>query len=165
MKQKLPILKASIFYLFSFFFLVKLPAQSLQLNGKIIDSTSQQPVAGATITAGKQTVTSDAEGNFTVNANKGANVTISYVGYASRTVIADGDFLSIQIAPSAQQLSDVVVTALGIKKETKKIGYAVQQVEGEDLVKARDQNPVTGLVGKVAGLSVGPSAELLRKPR
>ncbi len=58
----------------------------------------------------------------------------------------------------------MVVTALGIKKEVKKIGYAVQEVKGEDLIKARDQNPITGLTGKVAGLSVGPSAELLRKP-
>jgi TonB-dependent SusC/RagA subfamily outer membrane receptor len=51
-----------------------------------------------------------------------------------------------------------------VKKEIKKIGYAVQEVKGEDLVKARDQNPISGLIGKVAGLSVGPSAELLRKP-
>ncbi len=61
-------------------------------------------------------------------------------------------------------MSEVVVTALGIKKEIKRIGYSVQEVKGEDLVKARDQNPISGLTGKVAGLSVGPSAELLRKP-
>src|SRR4029078_6486298 len=61
-------------------------------------------------------------------------------------------------------LSEVVVTALGVKKELKKIGYSLQEIKGEELVKARDPNPVTGLTGKIAGLSVGPSAEMLRKP-
>src|SRR4029078_11585950 len=54
--------------------------------------------------------------------------------------------------------------ARGVKKEFKRLGYAVQEVKGDILVKARDQNPITGLTGKVAGLSVGASAELLRKP-
>ena len=71
---------------------------------------------------------------------------------------------NISLASNAKNLSEVVVTALGVKKELKKIGYSVQEIKGEELVKARDQNPVTGLTGKIAGLSVGPSAELLRKP-
>ena len=71
---------------------------------------------------------------------------------------------TISLNSNTKNLSEVVVTALGVKKETKRIGYAVQEVKGEDIVKARDQNPITGLTGKVAGLSVGPSAELLRKP-
>src|SRR6202022_2054264 len=72
--------------------------------------------------------------------------------------------LLIRLKERNSELNEVVVTALGIRKEGKKIGYAVQEVKGEELVKARDANPVTGLIGKVAGLSVGPSAELLGTP-
>jgi hypothetical protein len=58
----------------------------------------------------------------------------------------------------------VVVTALGVRKETKKIGYSVQEVKGGELIKAREPNPINGLVGKVAGLTVGASAEMLQGP-
>jgi len=119
----------------------------------------------ATVSSGSKTVISDADGNFTMSTEKGKRVSASFVGYNLQTfTITDDAFLTIRLSNSSQQLSDVVVTALGVKKEVKRVGYAVQQVSGEDLVKARDANPVTGLQGKVAGLSVGPSAELLRKP-
>jgi len=72
--------------------------------------------------------------------------------------------LLIRLKERNSELNEVVVTALGVRKEVKKIGYAVQEVKGEDLIKARDANPTTGLTGKVAGLSVGASAELLGTP-
>ncbi|MFL9483628.1 SusC/RagA family TonB-linked outer membrane protein [Chitinophagaceae bacterium LWZ2-11] len=77
---------------------------------------------------------------------------------------AETNTILIRLKQKVNEINEVVVTALGVKKETKKIGYAVQEVKGEDLVKARDANPVTGLTGKVAGLSVGASAELLGTP-
>jgi TonB-linked SusC/RagA family outer membrane protein len=161
LRKKITIIGCLLFSLF----ISTINAQTVQLHGKIIDSSTQQPVMSATVSSGKQTTLSDAEGNFTVNADKGQNLTASFVGYVSQTIAVNDDgFITIKLSSSSQQLSDVVVTALGIKKETKKLGYAVQEVKGEDLVKARDQNPITGLTGKVAGLSVGPSAELLRKP-
>ncbi|MBO9727991.1 MAG: SusC/RagA family TonB-linked outer membrane protein [Chitinophaga sp.] len=72
--------------------------------------------------------------------------------------------LLMRLQEDTKALSEVVVTALGVKKEIKKIGYAVQEVKGADLVKARDANPVTGLTGKVAGLSVAANAEMLGTP-
>jgi TonB-linked SusC/RagA family outer membrane protein len=151
--------------LFSSFLFLNLNAQTVLLHGKIIDSATQQPVMSATVNSGKQIVLSDAGGNFTLNADKGKDLTVSFIGYSSKTIaVTDDAFLNVMIAPSSQQLNDVVVTALGVRKEVKRVGYAVQQVSGEDLVKARDRNPITGLQGKIAGLSVGPSAELLRKP-
>ena len=62
-------------------------------------------------------------------------------------------------------VDEVVITALGIKSEKKKIGYAVQEVQGSTLVKSREPNAINGLVGKVAGLTVGPSAEMLGAPQ
>jgi TonB-dependent SusC/RagA subfamily outer membrane receptor len=61
-------------------------------------------------------------------------------------------------------VEEVVVTALGIKKEKKKLGYAVQEIQGADLIKAREPNVVNSLVGRVAGLTIGQSAELLGTP-
>ena len=75
-----------------------------------------------------------------------------------------GNNLLMRLQEDTKALSEVVVTALGVKKEIKKIGYAVQEVKGADLVKARDANPVTGLTGKVAGLSVAASTEMLGTP-
>ncbi|MFT2536385.1 hypothetical protein ACMWQD_28820, partial [Escherichia coli] len=74
------------------------------------------------------------------------------------------DVLENVLDDDPKQLSEVVVTAYGIKKETKKIGYAVQEVKGSDVNKVRDANPVNALVGKVAGLSVGASSEMLGRP-
>ena len=99
------------------------------------------------------------------------NFTFSMIGYESGSqknfvVKSEGqkNSLLIRLKERNSELNEVVVTALGVRKETKKIGYAVQEVKGEDLIKARDANPTTGLTGKVAGLSVGASAELLGTP-
>ncbi len=144
-----------------------LAAQSVQVRGKILDASSNSVIGGATVTnqnARKATVT-NASGEFTIPATSGEVLIVSFVGYRDSSItVSDNSFLTISIAASSSQLNEVVVTALGIKKEVKRIGYAVQEVKGEDIVKARDPNPITGLTGKVAGLSVGPSAELLRKP-
>ena len=165
MKQVLLNLNRIFLYLFFSFCILHVNAQTFQLRGKIIDSSTQQPVANATVFSSTQKTLSDNDGNFLVKAEKGKTLSVSFVGYNTNTInITGDDFVNIILSPSSQQLNDVVVTALGVKKEVKRVGYAVQQVQGEDLVKARDQNPVTGLQGKIAGLSVGPSAELLRKP-
>nr|GFC70197.1 hypothetical protein [Tanacetum cinerariifolium] len=90
---------------------------------------------------------------------------ISSLGAVSQEVtVGSQTSLAVTLATDNKQLDEVVVTALGVKKETRKIGYAVQEVGGEDLIKARDPNPINGLAGKVAGLSVGVTPELLRAP-
>ena len=136
------------------------------VKGRVTEATTTTPVAGATISAkqSKHTTVTDAAGDFSIDATTADALTISSVGYETTTVKVGQDFLNIALLVLSKQLTDVVVTALGVRKETKKLGYVVQEVKGEDLIRARDQNPISGLTGKVAGLSVGPSAELLRKP-
>jgi TonB-linked SusC/RagA family outer membrane protein len=135
------------------------------VTGRVTTEDNSQPVAGATIlnrTTNRSTVTDD-NGNFNIEASGDDILFITSVGLASQELKA-ANANTIRMKTDRTDLSEVVVTALGVKKEVKKIGYAVQEVKGEDLVKARDQNPISGLTGKVTGLSVGPSAELLRKP-
>lgn len=97
--------------------------------------------------------------------------TFTFMGYLPGTYknfevnnSATGNNLLMRLQEDTKALGEVVVTALGVKKEIKKIGYAVQEVKGADLVKARDANPITGLTGKVAGLSVAANTEMLGTP-
>lgn len=134
------------------------------VSGNVVDE-NQKPVSRVTITVKgttKQAVT-DANGKFSIDAKGDDVLVLSHISFLTLEIKAM-EASNIALTSNAKNLSEVVVTALGIKKEIKRIGYSVQEVKGEELVKARDQNPVTGLTGKIAGLSVGPSAELLRKP-
>src|SRR5215831_12993364 len=150
--------------------LISLPFFSMSqklISGKIISSKDQGPIPGVTVVikGTNKGTSSNIEGQFVVNAKPGDVLVFSGVGVKGKEVtVADHSELTITLDLEARAMNEVVVTALGVKKEVKKIGYAVQEVKGEDLVKARDANPLTGLSGKVAGLSVGASAELLRKP-
>lgn len=127
-----------------------------------------------TISHDHYSAVTDSKGVFVFNrlsAGEKYDFTFSSVGfevtvYKDFVVKQQGhrNSLLIRMKERKNELNEVVVTALGIRKETKKLGYSVQEVKGEELVKARDANPVTGLIGKVAGLSVGPSAELLGTP-
>lgn len=169
MKSKFShLLKTIIFSCLSLLLNYSLKAQDLIIKGRISDSLSMQPITGATVTVKNtsRATLSKANGEFSISAVKGDQLQITFVGYTDKTIEVTGnELLLIQIAPAYMQLNEVVVTALGIRKETKKLGYAVQEVKGEDLVKAREHNPVNSLVGKIAGLTVGASAEMLQGPQ
>lgn len=161
--------------------MIKVTAAPVQengsLKGSVLDETGQ-PLVGVTVQAKEagfselKTVTSDADGAFGfrgLKAGRTYELTFSYIGFDRQTVkvlvkAGPGNAVQVRMNPTAANLQEVVVTALGVKKETKKIGYAVQEVKGEDLVKARDSNPITGLTGKVAGLTVAMNSELLGTP-
>ena len=133
----------------------------------VVSDDQQQPLPGVSVLVKGTTrgTSTDANGRFVLNAGPGEVLTFSSVGTTSKEVsVGNQKTFAIALATDNKQLAEVVVTALGVKKETRKIGYAVQEVNGEDIIRARDPNPISGLTGKVAGLSVGPSAELLRAP-
>jgi hypothetical protein len=92
-------------------------------------------------------------------------LTFSSLGYASKDItITDQTNYNVTLTSDNKLLNEVVVTALGVKKETRRIGYSTQTVSGDQLTTARDPNPVNGLIGKVAGLSVGATSEILGVP-
>jgi len=146
-------------------FAFQVHAQNLNVSGKVIDATSSNSIDGASVSVknGKSTLT-NAAGFFMISAAKGTIVTISSIGYQTATVTVNGTELLVKLIPSVEKLEDVVVTGLGVKKDAKKLGYSVQEVKGADLVKAREPNPVNGLVGKVAGLDVAINREMLAAP-
>lgn len=140
-------------------------AQSISVKGFITDAATGKPIDGATIQAktSKQGTSSNTRGEFFITSAKGEKLTVSFVGYDNQTVTAAAT-LNVQLATGTGQLNEVVVTALGVKKDVKRLGYSVQEVKGADLLKARESNPINGLVGKVAGLNVGINQELLAAP-
>ncbi len=142
-------------------------AQNIQIKGKVIDAETKQALEAATVLVKGQSlsVRTDANGLFAINnvPNK-ASIVVSYVGYQTQSVTASAGDLVVALVKVNESLNEVVVTALGIKKEKKKLGYSTQDVKGAELVKAREVNPINNLVGKVAGLTVGLNQEMLRIP-
>lgn len=138
------------------------------VSGRVTSSEDGTPIPGVSVlvkgtSAG--TIT-DSDGQYSIAINTTDPVLVfSFVGYLSQEVPLSGrTSVDISLATDAQQLSEVVVTALGITKDKSKVGYAIQEVNGSDLVKARDPNPISNLTGKVAGLTVASSAEMLGSP-
>ncbi|MFC3560726.1 SusC/RagA family TonB-linked outer membrane protein [Pedobacter jamesrossensis] len=97
----------------------------------------------------------DVNGKFTLNAPENATLVISYAGFQTKEVsIGTQTAIDIVLTEDTKQLTDVVVTALGIKKERRALGYSVTQIGGETLTQARENNITNSLVGKVAGLDI-----------
>jgi len=140
-----------------------------RVTGKITSGEDGSPIPGANILVkgtSDGTIT-DAQGQFGLNVpNTDAVLVVSFVGFLSQEVaLAGRTSVDVTLATDAQQLSEVVVTALGVEKEVAKIGYSQQKVVGTELIKAREPNPLNSLVGKVAGLTVGASSEMLGAPQ
>ncbi len=158
---------SKLFFLSLFVLLVPhlLQAQGI-ITGKILSNADQTPISAITVVVkgSKQGTSTNADGTFSIRANKGDVLQFSGVGIQPFEKTVSDNNLVIGVDQDSKILSDVVVTALGIKKETKRLGYSVQEVKGSDLLKAREPNPVNGLVGKVAGLNVGINQELLAAP-
>ncbi len=166
MKQFPTAIKLLLFFVFLIFF-HPVFAQVQNIKGKVFDAATNTPLEGATILVKRTNASTFTSGNgeFSITAENGDEITVTSIGYEMYKAKVNGDFINVAITASTQQLGDVVVTALGVRKESKRLGYAVQEVKGADLVKAREPNPINGLVGKVAGLTVGMSAEMMQGPQ
>jgi TonB-linked SusC/RagA family outer membrane protein len=130
-------------------------------SGTALPGVTVRIVIGASNAA--QVVSTDAAGKFTIGKLKEGfsySITLSYIGYASKTIeaVPGAAALNIVMQSGSVELNQVVVTALGISKEKKSLGYAVQQLKGADLNEARDNNLINALSGKVAGVNIISSA-------
>ncbi|MGI8950701.1 MAG: SusC/RagA family TonB-linked outer membrane protein [Chitinophagaceae bacterium] len=127
------------------------------VTGLVADSTGS-PLQGVTIRVKgtKISTLSNAQGSFTIPLSAvSGTLEFSSVGYANKEVeVSAGGSVNVMLSPTVGQLNEVVVTALGIQKQKKSLGYAVQEVKGQTLVEAREVNLVNDLSGKVAGLQV-----------
>ncbi|HZG23357.1 MAG TPA: TonB-dependent receptor plug domain-containing protein, partial [Chitinophagaceae bacterium] len=121
-----------------------------------MDAATRRAIEGANVelkNLSKGTIT-NAEGEFIITAEKGATLLITAVGFESKSIQADGTFLTVSLSASSQQLQDVVVTALGVTSKKRALGYSVQEIKGDVLTQARETNLVNGLAGRIAGVNV-----------
>ncbi|AVM58874.1 SusC/RagA family TonB-linked outer membrane protein [Bacteroides heparinolyticus] len=134
--------------------------QARKITGKVVD-VSGEPIIGASVLVkGSSTGTvTDIDGNFTVNASVGSILEISFIGYKAATVkVTSASSYAVTLQDDSQALDEVVVTAMGIKKEKKALGYAMQEVKSEELMKIKTANPISSLSGKVAGVNITQSS-------
>ena len=137
-----------------FFSLNMALAQTTTVTGKITDAKGA-PVESATVKekGTSNATTADANGLFKITVKQNAVLQISATGFASFEVSA-AKASKITLQESVDNLSEVVVTALGVKREKKALGYSVQEVKGENLTIAKSTDVSTSLAGKVAGIQV-----------
>lgn len=128
------------------------------VKGIVLDENGE-PIIGASVVdaSGKNGTVTDANGNFTLEAPKGTTLKISYLGYTPTTVAASGTTVRVVMEPSNNDLNEVVVTALGIKREKKALGYAMQEVKTEGLTENKNFSVANMLQGKVAGVQISQS--------
>jgi TonB-linked SusC/RagA family outer membrane protein len=137
-------------------FPVALQAQDLNISGTVRDSKSD-PVAGASVVVKGTTVgvSTDVSGGYTINAPADATLVFSFLGLATKEeAIAGRGRIDVTLSESDRSLDEVVVTALGIRKESKALGYSVATVDAEQLTRTGTSNFATALYGKAAGVRI-----------
>ena len=130
-------------------------AQQKTVSGTVSDENGL-PLIGATvvISGTSSGTTTDFDGNYIINANEGDVLSFSYVGYKSKdATVGASNTINLALEPD-NTLDEVVVTALGIKREEKALGYSVQSLKGEAMTEARESNISNALSGKIAGVQV-----------
>lgn len=141
------------------FFSLSIYAQ--QFSGNVTDENGiPLPGASVIVQGTNSGVVTDFDGNFSIETSIGETLVVSFVGYASQSIIVNSNsLLSIQLNPDVL-LDEVVVTALGISREKKSLGYAVSEISGDNVNTIKDNNLANSLSGKVAGLQVSQSGSL-----
>ena len=149
-----------IFMLLTLCFLTIGMMAEKQISGVVLD-VQDQPVIGASVMVKGTTngTITGMDGEFSLEGvKKGDVIQISFVGYQPAETVWNGTPLAIILQDDSQELDEVVVTALGIKRQSRALGYSTTQVGGEDFQLARDPNVGNALSGKIAGVSVAGNA-------
>lgn len=130
--------------------------QTKKISGKVVDSKGEPIIGASVIVKGTNNGTvTNSDGYFTLNVSQGNVLMISYIGYAKKEeAIGTSTSYNIVLNDDTQALSEVVVTAMGIKKEKKALGYSVQDVNGEELMKNKSANIINSMNGKIAGVNI-----------
>ena len=134
----------------------KITQQSGVCKGVVKDATGETVIGASVVVKGTTNGTiTGLDGDFSLsNVKNGDVIIVSFVGYQSQEVKWNGQPLNITLKDDTQTLDEVVVTALGIKKDSKKLGYAVSSVSSGDLVKTASPNLGSALYGKAAGVRI-----------
>ena len=139
-------------------------AQEKAVSGKITDENGQGLPGASVIEKGTNNgIISDREGNYKLSVKESATLAISFIGYETQEVLVGGQsIINVQMVLDVEQLEEIVVTAFGIEREKKSLGYAVTEVQGEPT--ARESSFITNLSGKVAGVQINKGGSGIGSP-
>lgn len=136
-------------------------AQNRQVSGKVTSSVDGTPVVGASVSVVGTSIATqtDGSGAFKINVGDGSTLNISYIGFISQRVsVGTQSTINVILESEENSLEEVVVTAMGVKKEKRALNYATQEVKSDKLTQAGNSNLATALQGKVSGVEVTPSS-------
>src|SRR5690606_16125927 len=132
-------------------------AQESTVSGRVTSADDGSGLPGVNVVVKGTTdgTVTDAEGNFTLSAPSEGTLVFTFIGLKTQEVAINGrTTLDVAMAQDVQQLSEVVVTALNIERDKASLGYATQQISGDNIRVAREQNVNTALAGKIAGVQI-----------
>ncbi|MDE6348287.1 MAG: TonB-dependent receptor plug domain-containing protein, partial [Bacteroides sp.] len=135
---------------------VKITQQSGTCTGIVKDATGETVIGASVVVKGTTNgVITGVNGDFSLtNVKKGDVIQVSFVGYKTQEITWDGKSMNIVLEDDTQTLQEVVVTALGLPKQAKSVGYATTRVSTTEIERANAINPVNALQGKVAGVQI-----------
>lgn len=136
------------------------------ISGKVLDSNGD-PIIGANVLEKGTTngTITNIDGEYSLNIENNAILIVSYIGYSSVEVsTTNKKIIDITLTEDTKVLNEVVVTALGLKREEKSLGYSVQKIGGDQLQAVKGVDVSTSLTGKISGLTIFNSSEIAEKP-
>ncbi|WP_460984101.1 SusC/RagA family TonB-linked outer membrane protein [Spirosoma fluminis] len=157
------VLRSMFLVLFSLAMHLATYAQNRTITGKVIAVEDNVAIPGASVVVRGTTrgTTTDANGNFRIQADKGQVLRVSFIGTTTQDVtIGNADVINVSLKQEANALNEVVVTALGIKREKRQLGYAVTEVGGQELAQTQRDNFLNALQGRVPGVQVATTSGL-----
>ncbi|ULC59639.1 SusC/RagA family TonB-linked outer membrane protein [Flaviramulus sp. BrNp1-15] len=134
-------------------------SQNITVIGTVTDASSV-PLPGVNIQVKetKNGTSTDFDGNYQISAKQGDVLIFSFLGFKTKEITVKGTTLNVSLEESTDSLDEVVVTAFGIQRETRELGYSVTQVKTEDINLAGQSNPIAGLQGRVAGVQINQTS-------
>lgn len=137
-----------------------LQAQQRTITGTVLSDDNKTPLAGVTIRVKgtNRSTQTDANGNFSIQVNAGETLQASYVGYEAQDIKPGaGNTVGISLKAVDNTLSEVVVTAMDIKRNPRELGYSAQRVGGQEIAESQRENFLNGMAGRVAGMTINPT--------
>ncbi|OCK42797.1 hypothetical protein BA195_07765 [Tenacibaculum soleae] len=153
-------IKNLLFFCFSLMLTYNSLAQEKTITGTVMSATDKEPLPGVSVVISNTTkgAETDFDGKYSVKAAKGDVLVFSFVGMKTASVtVGDANVVNVSLE-NDNVLDEVVVTALGIKKEKKALTYSAQEVKGDELTKVKQTNPINSLSGKSAGVTITRSS-------
>ena len=136
-------------------------AQEKTVTGNVADASGPLPGVTVIIKGTKTGTQTDFDGNYSIKADTGAVLQYSFMGFSTtEQTVGTSNVLNVVMKESAEALEEVVVTALGISKEKKSLGYSTQQVDGDEVSKVKDANFINSLSGKISGVEIKSSGTM-----